>query len=169
MEENAVIVFVGVYDSKAEAEADYDDILLDHVGTVGVFDAAVITKDDDGRVHVDKDEKTLRQGALAGAVVGLLFPPLLVADIAIGSLVGHLWGGMSRADMKDLGELLDAGEVALVVVAEVKPEDSLTKRFERASRTMQRNIGAAASRIRKAFDRRDIERAPDSITAMAQP
>ena len=169
MEENPVMVFVGVYDSKAGAEADYDDILLDRLGSFGVFDAAVITKDDDGTIHVNKDEKTLRQGALAGAVVGILFPPLLVADIAVGALVGHLWGGMSRADMKDLGELLDEGEAALVVVAEVKPEGSLTKRFRRASRTIQRNIGAGASRIRKAFDGTDTERAPDSVPAMAQP
>src|SRR6267154_514574 len=108
---------------EADVPADYDDVKrLNSFTTFGIFDAAVIAKDGDGGVRVNKDEKTTRQGALAGAVVGILFPPLLVADVALGALAGHLWGGMSRADMKDLGELLDEGEVALVVVAEVDRE-----------------------------------------------
>jgi uncharacterized membrane protein len=90
-------------------------------------------------------------------LVGLLFPPLLVADVAIGALAGHLWGGMSRADMKDLGELLDEGEVALVVVAEVKSESSLTKEFKRASRMTHRYIGAGSAWIRDAIDGREPE------------
>jgi uncharacterized membrane protein len=150
MEQNPLMVLVGIYGSKADAQADYDDVKRPNsFSDFGVFDAALITKDGDGRVGVNKDEKTTRQGALAGAVVGILFPPLLVADVAIGALAGHLWGGMSRADMKDLGELLDKGEVALVVVAEVQREGSLTKEFKRANRMMHRYIGAGAARIVK--------------------
>src|SRR2546421_5514911 len=96
-------------------------------------------------------------GALVGAVVGILLPPLLVADVALGALAGHLWGGMSRADMRDLGELLDEGEVALVVVAEVEREGSLTKEFKRASRMMHRYVGTGAARIREALDGREPE------------
>ena len=158
MEQNPVMVLVGIYGSEADAQADYDDVKrLNSFTTFGIFDAAVITKDGDGRVRVNKDEKTTRQGALVGAVVGILFPPLLVADVAIGALAGHLWGGMSRADMRDLGELLDEGEVALVVVAEVEREGSLTKEFKRASRMMHRYIGAGAARIREALDGREPE------------
>ena len=158
MEQNPVTVLVGIYGSEADAQADYDDVKgLNSFTDFGIFDAAVITKDGDGRVHVDKDEKNTRQGALVGAVVGILFPPLLVADVALGALAGHLWGGMSRADMKDLGELLDEGEVALVVVAEVKTESSLTKEFKRASRMMRRQIGAGAAWIRGALDGREPE------------
>ena len=32
-----------------------------------------------------------------------------------GGMVGHLWRGMSRADVKDLGELIDEGQAALVI------------------------------------------------------
>jgi uncharacterized membrane protein len=158
MEQNPVMVLVGIYGSEADAQADYDDVKrLNSFTTFGIFDAAVIEKDGDGRVRVNKDEKTTRQGALAGAVVGILFPPLLVGDVAMGALAGHLWGGMSRADMRDLGELLDEGEVALVVVAEVEREGSLTKEFKRASRMMHRYTGTGAARIREALDGREPE------------
>jgi uncharacterized membrane protein len=158
MEQNPVMVLVGIYGSETDAKADYDDVKrLNSFTTFGIFDAAVITRDGDGRVRVNKDEKTTRQGALVGAVVGILFPPLLVADVAVGALAGHLWGGMSRADMRDLGELLDEGEVALVVVAEVEREGSLTKEFKRASRTMHRYIGTGTARIRGALDGREPE------------
>ncbi len=35
----------------------------------------------------------------------------------MGAIAGHAAGGMSRSDLKDLGELLDEGEAALVVAA----------------------------------------------------
>jgi len=65
--------------------------------------------------------------------VGILFPPFLVASAAagalIGGLIGHFWRGMSRKDVHDLGELLDDGQAALVVLG----EDSLIAHFEKAS------------------------------------
>jgi uncharacterized membrane protein len=48
------------------------------------------------------------------------FPPSIIASAlvggAIGGVCGHLWRGISRSDAKEFGELIDAGEAALVVV-----------------------------------------------------
>ncbi|MCW2996692.1 MAG: hypothetical protein JWN65_241, partial [Solirubrobacterales bacterium] len=33
-----------------------------------------------------------------------------------GGLIGHLKGGMSRSDLKDLGDTLDEGQAALIVI-----------------------------------------------------
>jgi len=53
-----------------------------------------------------------------GAVVGILFPPAILVDAAIGGLaggaIGHSWRGMSRKDVKEPGELLDEGDAALL-------------------------------------------------------
>ena len=55
-----------------------------HAGAVGTYDAAVVTKDADGKVHVNKDEMATRHGgwggAAAGAVIGILFPPSIIGD-----------------------------------------------------------------------------------------
>ena len=59
-------------------------------------------------------------GIGAGAVLGLLFPPSIIAGAVVGGLAGglsgHLWKGMSRADVKEFGETLDSGDAALIVV-----------------------------------------------------
>ena len=80
---------------------------------VGSYDVAVISKDDDGKVHVSKHEKPTQHGAWSGlgvgALIGVIFPPSVVAMGALGAvtggLIGHFRHGMPRSDMKELGEL----------------------------------------------------------------
>jgi hypothetical protein len=51
----------------------------------------------------------------AAAVGGGLLAGTTAASA--GTIAGHVLGGMSRGDLEDLGETLDAGEAALVVAA----------------------------------------------------
>ena len=66
--------FAATYDSLADAEADYDAVksLYYDDGIVDTFDAAIIEKDDKGKVKiVKKHEQPLRQGAWVGGGLGL--------------------------------------------------------------------------------------------------
>ena len=125
---DGVFVYVGTYPDEMSARDDYEIVKdLHAVGAVGTYDASVVTKDDNGKVHVNKDETSTRHGAwggaAVGAMVGILFPPALIGSAVVGATVGgvgaHLWKGMSRADVKEFGELIDAGEAALVIVGRV--------------------------------------------------
>ena len=74
--------------------ADYDVVKdLHAVGAVGTYDAAVVTKDDSGKIHVNKDETTTRHGAWGGAgvgaLVGILFPPSIIGTAHGGRR--HRW------------------------------------------------------------------------------
>ena len=131
------MAYVGVYDSVAAAEADYDVVKALHVdaGLIDAYDAAVIERRDGGKTKIVKKHETpTRVGGVLGGGVGLatglvvaLFPfaaiggGLLAATTAggavLGSLAGHAAAGMSRDDLKELGEHLDAGQAGLVVVA----------------------------------------------------
>ena len=87
---DAVFIYIGTYPDEAAARADYDVVKdLHAVGAVGTYDAAVVTKDDAGKVHVNKDEMATRHGAwggaAVGAVVGILFPPSIIVDAAVGA------------------------------------------------------------------------------------
>ena len=80
---DGVFIYIGTYASEVDARADYDVVKdLHAAGAVGTYDAAVITKDDKGKVHVNKDETTTRHGAWGGAgvgaLVGILFPPSII-------------------------------------------------------------------------------------------
>ena len=81
---------------------------------------------------------------MAGALVGLLFPPAILGTALVGAAVGaaggHLWKGMSRSDVRDLGELIDTGVVALVVVGTNALEQTLDTRRFQADRHVVRNV-----------------------------
>ena len=51
---------------------------------IGTYDAAVVTKDDKGKIHENKDEMATRHGAwggaAVGALIGCLFPPAILAS-----------------------------------------------------------------------------------------
>ena len=151
---NPVFIFIGTYPSEAAAQADYDVVKdLHAVGGVGTFDAAVITKDDDGKVHVNKDETATRHGAWGGAAVGgligLLFPPTILVGAAVGAAAGgvggHLWKGLSRADVKELGELIDAGQAALLVIGESTIQQALDEAGLKAEKQVAKELDDVSS------------------------
>jgi uncharacterized membrane protein len=155
-----LFIFIGTYSAKEAAQADYEVVSELHaVGAVGTYDAAIVTKDAEGKVHAVKVEMAARHagwgGAVAGALVGLLFPPAIIGTAlvggAIGAVSGHLWRGMSRSDVKELGEIIDTGEVALVVVGENKLEQTLDTRGFRAERHVVKNLNVTREDLDKAL------------------
>src|SRR3954465_15405337 len=132
-DKDALYVIAAAYDDVDAAVSDYEAVkaLYHEVRTSHDFDAAVIGKDADGKVRiVKKHEQPTRHGAAVGLGWGLavgvtaaLFPPVGIgiataggAGAAIGGVAGHASKGMSRGDLKDLGEALDEGQAGLVVV-----------------------------------------------------
>ncbi len=164
---DAVFIYIGTYPNEAAARSDYDVVKdLHAAGAVGTYDAAVVTKDDRGRVHVNKDETATRHGAwggaAVGAVVGILFPPSIIVGAAVGAAVGgvggHLWKGMSRADVKEFGDIIDEGEAALVIVgestlqqaldkAELKAEKHVAKELDVSSKDVDEAVQEAATEV----------------------
>ena len=156
---DGVFIYIGTYPSEAAARQDYDVVKdLHALGAVGTYDAAVIRKDESGKVHVNKDEMATRHGgwggAAAGAVVGILFPPSIIATAivggAIGAVSGHLWRGMSRADVKELGDMLDANEAALLIIGESTIEDAINKAQLKAEKHVAKELEASATDVNKA-------------------
>ncbi len=130
------IAYVGVYDNVSDADADYDLVkdLHTKAGLIDSYDAAVVERRAGGKVKITKKHETpTRVGGVLGGGVGLatglvvvLFPfaaigggliALTTAGGAVlGAVAGHAAAGMSRHDLKELGEHLDAGQAGLVVV-----------------------------------------------------
>jgi uncharacterized membrane protein len=151
MSDRPVFIYAATYGDRADALDDYEMLLdLHAVSLVGTYDVAVITKDEDGKVHVEKHEKSTQHGAwggiAVGAVVGILFPPSVIGAAAVGGIVGaiggHLRNGISRGDAKELGELLDGGDAALLVVGQSRVQEQLDAVLERAMRSVEKEVDA---------------------------
>ena len=50
-----------------------------------------------------------------------------------GGVIGHFWNGMSRKDVMELGDMLDDGTVALLIVGKSKLNKALEKAEKEAS------------------------------------
>ena len=130
-----VYIYVGEYADEESAKADLDVVRQLYTDDVlRTYDAAVVAKEDDGKVHVRRHEQTTEhaawRGAAVGALVGILFPPAIIGDALIGAaaggLISHLWHGLSRHDLKDLGEALDNGTASLVVISTTEFDHDFT-------------------------------------------
>jgi uncharacterized membrane protein len=158
-----VFLYVGEYDSVEDAKADLEELKeLHREDVVGTYDAAVITKNEEGKVKiVDKIEKPTQHGGWAGlavgAAIGLLFPPsILVSGLVgagAGALIGHLRGGMSNSDLKEVGEMLEESEAALIVVGEATIERGVEEATKRAKKEMKKEVRADAREIERAIDK----------------
>ena len=160
--DNPMFLYAGEYENVDDAKADLQvlkELHREHV--VGTYDAAVITKTDDGKVKiVDKIEKPTQHGGWAGmavgAAMGLIFPPsILVGGLlgaGAGALIGHLRSGMSNSDLKEVGEMLEESEAALIVVGEATIERAVDDATKRAKKQMKKEVRADAKELEKAID-----------------
>jgi len=161
MSDNPVFLYAAIYDEIAEAEADYEAVFdLHAAGAIGTFDSAVIRKEDDGKVRVTKTEKPTQHGAwtgaAVGALVGIVFPPAVLGSAIVGAgaggLTGHLRKGISRGDLKELGEQLEAGTAAVIVLGESKIEEQLEKALTRANKLIEKQVDADADELAREID-----------------
>lgn len=167
MTKRPVFIYAATYADPADALADYDALLdLHEIRRVGTYDVAVITKDADGKVHVQKHEKPTQHGAwggvLVGALVGVLFPPAMVGVATVGGaaaiggvlggLGGHFSEGMSRGDAKELGELLEAGHAALIVIGDSGAKEEFDEALTRAERSVEKEVVADHTELKRALE-----------------
>jgi uncharacterized membrane protein len=165
MSDKPVFIYAATYVDRADALADYDGLIeLHQAKLVGTYDVALVTKDADGKVHVEKHEKPTQHGAwggiAVGALVGVLFPPSIIGAAAVGGVIGgvggHLRKGISRDDAKELGELLEDGEAALIVIGESRLQEQLDKALQRAEKSMEKEIDADSEELKQEL-RRELD------------
>ena len=163
---DSYVVYLGVYGSAADAEADYEAIKDLHVeeGLMDAYDAAVIARDDKGKVKITKKHETpTRVGGVLGAGVGVatglviaLFPFAAIGAAALagttggavlGAVAGHAAAGMSRHDLKELGEQLDNGEAGLIVVGVTDVGSRIEQAMTKAQKVEQKELKADNAEI----------------------
>ena len=137
MTDTTVEVFIAMYGNETEAERAYKDFReMDREGSIKLIDAAVVVHDSEGKVTFKESadpsgKKWAKRGAIAGGLVGLIFPPSIIAGAAVGGAGGGVWGkvrdkGFKDEELKQVGESLPPGTSAIIAVA----EDRVVQRLE---------------------------------------
>ena len=167
MAADTFIAYVGVYDNVSDADADYalvkDLHTKEHL--IDSYDAAVIQRRADGKVKIAKKHETpTRVGGVLGGGVGLatglvvaLFPFAAVGGglialttgggAVLGAVAGHAAAGMSRHDLKELGEHLDAGQAGLIVVGVSDMGSKIEQAMKKAKKVEAKELKADTADI----------------------
>src|SRR3954471_15113956 len=166
---DTLLAYVGLYDSVADAETDYQLVkdLHTEAGLIDAYDAAVVERRDDGKTKIVKKHETpTRVGGVLGGGIGLatglvvaLFPfaaiggGLLLATTGggalLGAVAGHAAAGMSRDDLKELGESLDAGQAGLIVVGVTDMAARIEEAMRRSEKLQKKQLKADAEALER--------------------
>lgn len=118
------IVVITFDDSEQASAARASLRKLERSGNLKLDDAAVLVKDESGKIHVkDEIDQGVKTGAIGGSLLGLLlgsvFFPLagLLIGAAAGALIGKTFDpGIEKKFIKEVTEALTPGTSALFVL-----------------------------------------------------
>lgn len=173
MADKPMVMTVGTYSSLADAESDFYNVMALHKeGDLGHVAATILTKTPDGKLTMDRHDTTAKHlawgGAIVGGLMGVLYPPLgavllmssvpgaMVAagtvDAAVvagaGGVVGHYWHNIPKRDLREMSDVLESNQVALVVVA-----------IQKQPIEIDSAIAMASSKVIKYVEHGDVEAA----------
>jgi uncharacterized membrane protein len=131
-------------------------------GLIDVENSLTVSKNVGDRIDVhettgDSGKEGAGIGALVGGIVGLIFPPSVLATAGLGAAVGGMTGVMRAADIDDtdikaMADQLQPGQSMLVAVVEPQWQDEI----ETALNGVATKIGWAAldqTAVAQALDR----------------
>ena len=163
-DDKTYLAYVAAYPSLDDALADFEGLKeIKAEGEIRDLTAAIVSKDENGRIHTHQSTHAGKVaagvGVVGGAIIGAIFPPAgmavlgaMAVDAAVGGVVlgavGHFAGGASRKDLRELGDQLDEGEAAIIAVA-----------VDAVSTDIDAALDRAARKASKAIDKGDVDKA----------
>ncbi len=149
-------MFVACFDNEKQAGDALKDFQSMHKeGTIDLIDAVVVVHNADGKVRFEETadpsgKRWAKRGAIAGGLVGLIFPPSIIASAVVGGGAGGLWGkvrdkGFKDEDLKAIGESLEPGTSAIIAVAQDRMVEQLEKGLKGYEKLMHHAMSAEAA------------------------
>ena len=141
-DDSAQDLYVAAYSDSSTAEAEWNalkQLVADDVIKIGAL--ALVNRDSDGKVHVKDTPNEPGIGAvvggIGGALVGLIFPPALLASAAVGAGIGAGTGTIidrvtKRKIKSDVEWAVPNGGSGVVVVFDEQWVSDVEKALSRA-------------------------------------
>jgi uncharacterized membrane protein len=112
---------VAVYTDIVKAEGDWKALeAAGKANQVKIADAAFVeNRDNEVKIIERQSHHGWGKGAIVGAVVGIVFPPSIIASAAVGagggSLIAAMMRRLGRGKVMELGSTFDSGTWAIIV------------------------------------------------------
>jgi uncharacterized membrane protein len=155
MNDKPIQLFIASYDNEFGATQSLKDFqAMEREGSIDLSDAAVIVHTAEGEVNFEETadpsgKKWAKRGAIAGGLVGLIFPPSIIVGAAVGGGAGGIWGkvrdkGFKDEDLKEIGESMEPGSSAIIAIAEDQVLDQLERGIAGYDRIARHAVSAEA-------------------------
>ena len=145
-----VDLYIAAYADENAAQADWDDIQeLDKDGTIKVEGLVLVSRDMDGKIKVKDNAHTTGHaaawGAGAGLLVGLIFPPALLASGAVGAGIGAGTGALishaEKSEIKDeIADDLPYGSSGIVALFDEEWQAEVEKALSNAEKVSKHDV-----------------------------
>jgi len=156
-----VALYIAAYDDPNAAKEDYDALKeLVKAGAVFVDVAALVSRDDEGKLYVKEDSHEVGKGtiigAAAGLLVGLIFPPAFIASGVVGGAIGAGAGKLVKMDHtsdieKDIDDVLPAGTSGIIVLFDITYKPKVDETLKKASKVDTEEVSPeSADELKKA-------------------
>jgi uncharacterized membrane protein len=156
MSKHQTTVIIASYADQKSAEADWEAVEKTAKEGNYLADSAVVVREADGTPKlVDRQSRHgWGKGAIAGAVVGILFPPSILLGAAVGAIagagVGRLHRSLGRDKVKNLGDTLDKGDAAVIAVVDTAAVDAFTAALSHAGEVHSEATGLSDDELQAA-------------------
>lgn len=125
---------VGHFKDEDSAKQILDTLESMHsAGTISLVDMAMLTKSDDGKLHVHETReltagKGARRGAIITGIVGLIYPPSFIISALAGGGIGALAGrirdtGIKKEQVQRVADELGPSMAAVVTLYKSNSRD----------------------------------------------
>lgn len=149
---------IAAYPDMATAEKDWAAVeAAAKAHSIDLADAALIEKPstvETVTIH-RQSHHGWGKGAVAGAVVGVLFPPAVLGAAVVGAgggaVVARMNRSLDRGDLNDLSEVMDTGEIAVVVLTRTDNVPALDQILTGATNKISRS-SSTAEEVQQALD-----------------
>jgi len=145
-----VDLYIATYPDPDAAKVDWDVIKqMANDDMIDVDGLILVSRRSDGKIHVDDDFHDTRKGAkwglVGGAVIGLIFPPGLLASAVVGTGIGAGAGKLvshgRKSEIKaDVEETLPLNSSGVVAMFEERWESDMDKALSHASSVTKEKV-----------------------------
>lgn len=162
--DDPVALYIAAYDDPNAAQGDYDALKeLVKTGAIFVDVAALVSRDDEGKLYVKENAHEVAGGTMVGAaaglLIGLIFPPAFLASGVIGGAVGASIGKLVKMDRtsdikKEVEDVLPPGTSGIIALFDVTYKPKVDDAVSHASKVDKEEVSPeSAEELKKAAEK----------------